>query len=720
MQQTNTTAQIAPAARVLHALALFIVCLLLAWCSIVYTRVSGGTSLVWMNNGLLVGLLVLRPLREWTDLLAAATLGSVIARAANADPAGSNLLVSCANVIECLIVAGAARWHTADVRDVGRLRDLALVATTSTLVGCAISGALAVSARSDHSLPWFSAWTYWYAAHVLGMVVIATLELVAATEGRRLLGAPGRRVELVAGLGVVAATTYGVFAQSEFPLLFIVFVPQLWLTFREGWRGVVLGTPVVALISGVLTANGTGPLYAAADMSLIQRALLLQFFIGTLCAVTWPIAIIHSQRAQLSRELRRREAMYRLLTTNQRDLIVHLRADGKRLYVSESARDLLGWEPQELMEPRWDLVHPDDRDAVRAAFARAFTDAQVQQITFRLEHKQGHYVWIEALTRRVESSDAHALPEIVYSGRDVSARVCAEQAGTESQRRLQAVADNVPALIAHVDPNGVYTFANSAVGEMFSVAAHTLVGRTVRETMGERDYAAIAPHVVAALCGERVTYERVANVRGEQRDYEVTFVPDVLANSEVNGFFALSYDITERKRSEAALDRLARVDTLTGLANRREFQRRLEAALANTGAKGLLLIDVDHFKTINDSHGHAAGDAVLVSVAQRLHSCVFDLDLVARLGGDEFAILIEQNVSTATLEQVAARIIKAMSRAIHAEGTLLWVTLSVGATLCEGRGASEKELFGTADRALYSAKAAGRNTYRIALAFDED
>jgi diguanylate cyclase (GGDEF)-like protein len=134
----------------------------------------------------------------------------------------------------------------------------------------------------------------------------------------------------------------------------------------------------------------------------------------------------------------------------------------------------------------------------------------------------------------------------------------------------------------------------------------------------------------------------------------------------------------------------------------------------------LLLIDVDHFKTINDTHGHAAGDAVLATVAQRLHSCVFDLDLVARLGGDEFAILIEHDASAKTVEQVAARIIKAMSRAIQVDGALLPITLSVGATFCVGSDIGEKELFGTADRALYTAKAAGRNTYRIALGFSGD
>ena len=702
-----------PAAfRVGRFLLLLLISLLCAWYSIAFTRLSGNVSLVWVGNGLLVGVLIVRPLREWPELFGAAIGASAFARALYGDPWWSNAVLNAANVAECLIIAGAVRWRVPDPRDLTRLRDLSLAATSSTFVACAVSACIAASARYVPAQSWSAAWTYWYVAHVLGMVVVATLQLVAAVQGRNLLGAPGRRIELLANLGFLAAVTWAVFAQNRYPLLFIVFVPQLLLTFREGWRGVVLGTLLIALIGGYATASGHGPLHVGAHLTTAERALLLEFFVGTICIVSWPIAVTHSQQARQSRELRAREAMYRLLTTNQRDLIVHLRASGERLFVSDSARDLLGWEPAELMQPRWDLVHPDDRDEVREAMARALRSGELEKVCFRIEHKLGHHVWIEALARRVDSPDPQAVPELIYSGRDVTARVQAERTSAESQRRLHAVADNVPALIAHVDRNGVYTFANSAVGEMFGVAPDTLIGRTVREVMGEQAYAVIAPHVVAALCGERLTYERVADVRGEHRDYEVTFVPDVLGNGEVNGFFALSYDITERKQTEATLDRLARVDTLTSLANRREFQHRVDVALHRGGAMALLLIDVDHFKAINDSRGHATGDAVLVTVAQRLRTCVFDVDLVSRLGGDEFAILMEQNVSRAAVEQVATRITKAMGRAVSSDAGLISVTLSVGASICEHE-VSGKELFAEADRALYAAKAAGRNTWRL-------
>src|SRR5262249_54740533 len=162
------------------------------------------------------------------------------------------------------------------------------------------------------------------------------------------------------------------------------------------------------------------------------------------------------------------------------------------------------------------------------------------------------------------------------------------------------IADNVPAIIAYFNRNVVYEFANAGVGGLLGVDPGTLIGHTLREAAGEETYRAIEPHVIAALCGERVTYERVARGGNEDRPHEVTFIPDVVADGSIRGFFALSYDVTERKRTEQILDSLARHDALTGLANRREFETRLHAAIAvrTTAAQplALMLIDIDWFK----------------------------------------------------------------------------------------------------------------------------
>ena len=416
--------------------------------------------------------------------------------------------------------------------------------------------------------------------------------------------------------------------------------------------------------------------------------------------------------------VRRSEERYRLLAGNLRDIIVHVRADGKRLFVSNSALDVLGYVPAELVEPRWELVHPDDMDAVRAAMERAFSSDEPQRLIFRLLHKEGHYVWMEALARRVYAGSKDRLPEIVYSARDVTLRVTAQHADADSRRRLQAIANAMPAIIAYLDKNCVYEFANSEVGELMRRDPAELIGMTLREAIGEATYKVIEPYVISALCGEKVTYERVALLRGEKRHLEVTFIPDVTPDGSVCGFFALSYDITERKQTELSLSQQARRDSLTGLANRREFEQRLEAATALHNQKArpiaLMLIDVDRFKEINDTLGHAAGDSALLAVARRLQSCVYDTDLVARLGGDEFAVLLDNAPEPNRVQLIAERMMAAMRRPILIEAEFVQVTLSVGIALST-QATTPKLITEEADRALYRVKAAGRNAFELVV-----
>jgi diguanylate cyclase (GGDEF)-like protein/PAS domain S-box-containing protein len=499
--------------------------------------------------------------------------------------------------------------------------------------------------------------------------------------------------------------------------LFLTYVPLLLLVFRYRFAGVVFGTSVVAGIAMAGTFAGSGPLLLTVGATLTEQTLLLQLFIASTCLVTMPVALAMTERAMLLRRVRDSEARYRMLAEYSLDIVVRIRADGQRLYISPAVTELLGWHVAELREPRWDLLHPDDVEPVKEALRALYAQGGASVITYRMLHKAGHYVWIEAHARLVPSADGAEKPDVVYSGRDVTARIEAQAALSESRRMLQAIADNVPAIIAYFNRNGVYEFANAATGEMLGVDPQTLIGRTLREAAGEETYGVIQQYVVAALCGERVTYERLANVRGVERHYEVTFMPDVIADGSVRGFFALSYDVSERKRIELLLDRLAREDALTGLPNRREFESRVQRAIETRRhmPRGmvLMLMDVDHFKSINDTHGHQVGDAVLAAVANRLKSCVHDEDLVARLGGDEFAILIERTATAANANRIAERIVAAMKRVIPCDGKLLNATLSVGVAYAE-EPASLDSMAKLADRALYAAKAAGRNTYRSA------
>ena len=182
------------------------------------------------------------------------------------------------------------------------------------------------------------------------------------------------------------------------------------------------------------------------------------------------------------------------------------------------------------------------------------------------------------------------------------------------------------------------------------------------------------------------------------------------SNGVATRIFGMKQDITEEKLLADRTRYLAETDVMTGLANRSMFQARL-AELDGDGPgiplRGLLLIDLDGFKDINDSHGHALGDDCLKEAAARLLSCCDGVGLVARIGGDEFAVVLDRD---SALEPLAEAIVMAIGQPYLRDGRPIALAASVGAA--HYRGGTADALFAQADMALYAAKAAGRGTYR--------
>jgi diguanylate cyclase (GGDEF)-like protein len=173
----------------------------------------------------------------------------------------------------------------------------------------------------------------------------------------------------------------------------------------------------------------------------------------------------------------------------------------------------------------------------------------------------------------------------------------------------------------------------------------------------------------------------------------------------------------QRKQAELKLRRMAHYDGLTGLANRDQFRKRLEHALAAAarrhGSVGLMMIDLDRFKTVNDGFGHQAGDQLLVTVAQRLRLALRKSDRLARLGGDEFTVILENLHSLEEAEGVAQRVIEAVSEPFVVENHEIYITPSIGITIYPGDGDTAESLMKNADAAMYEVKGAGRNGYKF-------
>lgn len=293
----------------------------------------------------------------------------------------------------------------------------------------------------------------------------------------------------------------------------------------------------------------------------------------------------------------------------------------------------------------------------------------------------------------------------------------AERALNASESRMRAITDNIPAIIAQIDKDQRYVFANAYTGKVLGLDPQLLIGKTLREARGEDHYIEVQSYIEDVLQGKRVRFERSSLLAGKPYYYQSNYMPEFDENQNVKGFLALTYDITALKLAEANLDRLTRIDSLTGIANRRHFDEQLATALARSRRQEhgitLLYLDIDNFKIINDNHGHLVGDSVIMAFSERVQSCVREVDLVARLGGDEFVVLIENSLPE-TGEIIANKLLASMQQVLIINEMTLPLSASIGVAYC-CKTPDAKTIMNLADQALYLAKAAGRNTYRVKL-----
>jgi len=312
---------------------------------------------------------------------------------------------------------------------------------------------------------------------------------------------------------------------------------------------------------------------------------------------------------------------------------------------------------------------------------------------------------------------------------------------------LRMMCDNVPDMIWAKDLNKQYLFANQAMCSRLLNAVDTdePVGKSdlffaqrEREAHPEnRQW-----HTFGELCqdsdtitlerGEPSVFEESGNVKGSFVCLEVNKAPFFDANGQVIGTVGSARDITERKIEEEQVRAYAFNDPLTKLPNRRLFVDRLNNAIAACKRSGqhiaVLFLDLDNFKQLNDSHGHAFGDLLLIEVGQRLNNCVREMDTVSRFGGDEFAILIgnlsadeseARFLATSLAEKIRVRLgalyaLTLVPESEVAERVEHRCTSSIGIVLSNGSGATSDSLLIVADTAMYQAKKAGRDSIHFA------
>jgi diguanylate cyclase (GGDEF)-like protein/PAS domain S-box-containing protein len=312
-----------------------------------------------------------------------------------------------------------------------------------------------------------------------------------------------------------------------------------------------------------------------------------------------------------------------------------------------------------------------------------------------------------------EPDDSGATRGVIAIAFDVTERAAAQRALQRQGATLSSITESVPDSIMAVDSESRLRFANGAFERWRGIPRDQMLGRPLAEVLGDHEYLRIHPWAQRALAGETVSFDRQEHRGGTSAHVEHTYVPLRLEDGSVDGFVGVAQDVTVQRREQGRLMQLAHRDPLTGLLNRAGFDLRLQELMRlDDGTDvALLYVDLDHFKPVNDRHGHPVGDKLLQLVAQRFQHLVRPTDAVARLGGDEFAVLLGGMRDPAHAVAVAEKILAAA----HAAFEVGALTLNIGASVGVAFGRGDANALATrADAALYEAKRAGRGVARVA------
>jgi diguanylate cyclase (GGDEF)-like protein/PAS domain S-box-containing protein len=379
--------------------------------------------------------------------------------------------------------------------------------------------------------------------------------------------------------------------------------------------------------------------------------------------------------------------------------------------------DLLGYEPAQMIG-----MHPWDWDV-------CYTREQIQHPDLSKAGDHGELV-LETRMRRKDGTlcDVEVTSIFMLLGerrhifcicRDITERCAANKALLAREQEFRTLAENAPDPIVRYDRSLCCVYVNPAFARLFDETKDDLLGKPLpskESTLDLATFQAVLEH--AFLTGsQQETEVRHKFADGSVGRYHVRFEPEFEQEQTVHSVLAVFRDISDLVKQKELAERLAYNDVLTGLPNRVLFEKRFRAAADRARMSGapfvLMMLDIDHFKDVNDSLGHNTGDELLRQAAGRLSRSLRESDTIGRMGGDEFAILQTRVRSMAEAVVVAERILGTLAQPFTIDGYELFVSASMGIAFFPLDSEDLGELFTFADTAMYSAKRKGRNNFQF-------
>lgn len=413
---------------------------------------------------------------------------------------------------------------------------------------------------------------------------------------------------------------------------------------------------------------------------------------------------------------RRSNRRFRALVENSSDVVMVIGDDERITFASPTVRRLLGRDEAAVLGRRLpEFVVEDDGLHIRrllAAPSQARNSGR-SSVEVRMIHGDGEYRWFEVEARDLRDDDE--VRGVVITASDASERKRAEAQLMRSESRFRLMVQNSSDVVIIIDEDSLITYVSPSIERMLGFSPIEVLGRNVFELLSVGEADRVRAMTDADLDGTSLEV-RVQGATGVVHSLEVS-VTDLTGQPAVDGIVLNIRDVTDRKLLEDDLRHQSLHDDLTGLANRLMFTERLNDALTTRGTSaemiGVVFIDLDDFKLINDSLGHLVGDEALVAVAQRIQQCLRLSDLACRLGADEFAVLLTGVYGESEILDVVARLRSAIAEPLPLESHDLHLAASIGIATDIDSSHSAEELLRSADLAVHKAKQAGKDRVEI-------
>ncbi len=382
--------------------------------------------------------------------------------------------------------------------------------------------------------------------------------------------------------------------------------------------------------------------------------------------------------------------------------VAHLRKDAAAviLEIDAATTALLGWRPEDIVGRRaLDFVHPDDIPQAIDSWLEMRAGAGSSRLKLRHRQADGRYRWVEVSNESRLDDPEHdcVLTEMV----DISDEVARLDAIRDRERQLERLADMLPIGVCHIRADREVAYSNERLAALLGPVKHIA---DLAQNLARPDRQRVLRAVDAALRGVPDHLEVGVRRGDEDRRCELTFRLMDAVDGEPDGIIVCALDVTDPTRLRKELEHRASHDELSGCLNRSATVVALERALVESAAVAVVYLDLDRFKSVNDQHGHAAGDELLRVAATRLRGAARAEDVVGRMGGDEFVVICRRGAEEFAAAALAHRFREAVNGDVAFGSRQLSLHASVGVATSTPGVYDAEALLSQADSAMYANK----------------